>query len=297
MEFRHLAGFVAVAEELHFGRAAARLNIAQPPLSQQIRQLEHELGVQLFERSTRSVRMTSAGQAMLDPARRVLADLDVATRAALAGGRGETGRVSIGFPGASSHHALPRLTRAVRARHPGIELVLRGQTYSGEALTKVAEGELDLGFVRLPVRRDGVDVRLIEHEQLVAALPAEHRLAGEPEVSLPDLADEPFVTFPGTRGSAVRDALVHACVTAGFNPRIVQEAPDSYTILALVGAGVGVTLTVSSVQHIQAEGMVFRPLAGPARPMSFALAWRRDNPSPALRSVLAVAEEAMPTPP
>ncbi|CAM03280.1 DNA-binding transcriptional LysR family regulator [Saccharopolyspora erythraea NRRL 2338] len=296
MEFRHLAGFVAVAEELHFGRAAARLHIAQPPLSQQIRQLEHELGVQLFERNTRSVRLTSAGQAMLDPARQVLADLDVATRAAQAGGRGEIGRVSIGFAGASSHETLPRLTRAVRARHPGIELVLRGQTYSGEALNKVAEGELDLGFVRLPVRRDGVAVRLVEHEHLVAALPAEHRVADRNEINLPDLADEPFVTFPGTRGSAVRDALVHACVTAGFHPRIVQEAPDSYTILALVGAGVGVTLTVSSVQHIRTEGMVYRPLAGPTQPMSLALAWRRDNPSAALRCVLAVSEEAMPTP-
>ncbi|XVQ10732.1 LysR family transcriptional regulator [Spirillospora sp. CA-255316] len=296
MEFRHLAGFVAVAEELHFGRAAARLHIAQPPLSQQIRQLEHELGVQLFERSTRSVRLTSAGQAFLEPARRVLADLDVARRAAQAGGRGEVGRVTIGFAGASSHETLPVLTKAVRARHPGIELVLRGQTYSGEAVTKVADGDHDLGFVRLPVHREGVVVRLIEREFLVAALPAEHPLARHHEIRLPDLAAEPFVTFPGTRGSAVRDALVHACVAAGFQPRIVQEAPDSYTILALVGAGVGVTLTVSSVQHIRIPGMVYRPLAGRPNVLELALAWRADNPSAALRSVLAVAEEALPTP-
>ncbi|MEW2356241.1 LysR family transcriptional regulator [Spirillospora sp. NPDC029432] len=296
MEFRHLAGFVAVAEELHFGRAAARLHIAQPPLSQQIRQLESELGVQLFERSTRSVRLTSAGQAFLEPARKVLADLDVARRAAQAGGRGEVGRVGVGFAGASSHETLPVLTKAVRARHPGIELVLRGQTYSGEALARVADGEDDLGFVRLPVRREGVAVRLIEREFLVAALPAEHPLARHHEIRLPDLAGEPFVTFPGTRGSAVRDALVHACVAAGFQPRIVQEAPDSYTILALVGAGVGVTLTVSSVQHIRIPGTVYRPLAGEPNVLELALAWRADNPSAALRSVLAVAEEVLPTP-
>jgi DNA-binding transcriptional LysR family regulator len=296
MELRHIAGFVAVAEELHFGRAAARLHIAQPPLSQQIRQLERDLGVQLFERTTRSVRLTSAGQAMLEPARAVLADVDIAARAAQAGGRGEVGRVTIGFAGASTHDTVPRLTRAVRARHPGVELVLRGQTYSGEALSMVAEGSLDLGFLRLPVRRDGVATRVIEREELVAAIASDHPLARHDRVSLVDLAEEPFVSFPGLGGSAVREALVQACLGAGFSPRIVQEAPDSYTILALVAAGVGVTLTVSSVQHIRVEGMVYRRLAGPVRVMLLALAWRRDNPTAALRSVLAVAAQVLPTP-
>ncbi|GAB3205230.1 LysR family transcriptional regulator [Marinactinospora thermotolerans] len=297
MELRHLLGFVAVAEELHFGRAAARLHMAQPPLSRQIRLLERDLGVRLFERNTRSVRLTSAGQALLEPARRVLAEAEVARRAALAGGQGEVGRVSIGFAGASSHETLPRLTRAVRSRHPGIELVLHGQTYSGEAAAKVASGELDLGFVRLPVHGEGVALRVIEHEELIAALPADHPLAAGSTVRLPELADEPFVTFPGTRGSSVRDALVHACVSAGFNPRIVQEAPDSYTILALVGSGVGVTLTISSVRHIRHPGLVYRRLAGPPRHLTAALAWRQDNASAALRRVLEAAETALPTPP
>ncbi|MFE1783215.1 LysR family transcriptional regulator [Streptomyces sp. NPDC059506] len=297
MELRHIAGFVAVAEELHFGRAAARLNMAQPPLSQQIRQLERELGQQLFERSTRTVRLTPAGEAFLEPARRVLADVEVARLAAQAGGRGEVGRVGIAFAGASTHEALPRLTRAVRAAHPGIELHLHGQLYSGEALAKVANGEIDLGFVRLPVRREGVSVRVVAHEQLLLALPADHRLAGSGAVDLRDMADEPFVTLPGTRGSAVRDALVHSCLSAGFTPRIAQEAPDTHTILALVGAGVGVTMTVSSVRHTAFDG-VFRPVAGvPPQTLSMALAWRSDNPSAALRAVLAAAEQALPTPP
>lgn len=296
MELRHLFAFVAVAEELHFGRAAKRLQMAQPPLSQQIRQLEKELGIQLFERNTRSVRLTSAGESFLQPVRTVIEDLDTAVRAAKAAGRGEYGRVSIGFAGASSHETLPRLTRAVRAAHPAIELVMTGQTYANVALARVADGSLDLGFVRLPVTQPGVTFRVIDEEELVCALPSDHPLAARDSVPLEVLAGEPFVSFPANTGSTVRDAMVGACEAAGFNPRVVQEAPDSYTILALVAAGVGVTLTVTSVQHIQQSGLVYRPLAGPPIRRQAALAWRADNPSAALHAVLAVAEDALPTP-
>ncbi|MFD3657420.1 LysR substrate-binding domain-containing protein [Streptomyces sp. NPDC058620] len=296
MELRHLTAFVAVAEELHFGRAAKRLQMAQPPLSQQIRQLEKQLGVQLFERNTRSVRLTSAGESFLEPVRTVLDDLDTAVRAAKAAGRGEYGRVTIGFAGASSHETLPQLTRAVRAAHPGLELVMTGQTYANVALSRVADGSLDLGFVRLPVTQPGVAHRVIDEEELICALPSDHRLAQLESVPLAVLAEEPFVSFPANTGSTVRDAMTEACEAAGFNPRVVQEAPDSYTILALVAAGVGVTLTVTSCQHIQQNGLVYRPLAGPPIRRQAALAWRQDNPSAALRAVLAVAEEALPTP-
>ncbi|MFF1898251.1 LysR family transcriptional regulator [Streptomyces sp. NPDC058228] len=296
MELRHLSAFIAVAEELHFGRAAKRLQMAQPPLSQQIRQLEKELSVQLFERNTRSVRLTSAGESFLQPVRTVLDDLDTAVRAARAAGRGEYGRVTIGFAGASSHETLPLLTRAVRAAHPALELVMKGQTYADVALAGVADGSLDLGFVRLPVTRPGVQYRVIDEEELVCALPSDHPLARLERVPIEVLAQEPFVSFPANTGSTVRDATVGACEAAGFNPRVVQEAPDSYTILALVAAGVGVTLTVTSCQHIQQNGLVYRPLAGPPIRLQAALAWRTDNPSAALRAVLAVAESALPTP-
>lgn len=296
MELRHLASFAAVAEELHFGRAAKRLQMAQPPLSQQIRQLERELGVQLFERSTRSVRLTSAGEAFLEPVRTVLEDIDIATRVARSAGRGEYGRVTLGFAGASSHATLPRLARAVRASHPGVELVMLGQTYAHRALAEVADGSLDLGFVRLPVTQPGVATRVIAEERLVCALPSDHRLARRRRIPVADLADEPFVSFPARTGSSLRDVTVRTCEAAGHNPRIVQEAPDSYTILALVAMGVGVTLTLSSCMHIQQTGLVYRPLAGPPVTLQTALAWRRDNPSAALRSVLEVARETLPTP-
>ncbi|WP_369206641.1 LysR family transcriptional regulator [Streptomyces sp. PU-14G] len=296
MELRYLAAFVAVAEELHFGRAAKRLRMAQPPLSQQIRQLERELDVQLFERSTRSVRLTGAGEAFLGPVRTVLADLESATRLARAAGRGESGRVSVGFAGASSHTTLPRLTRAVRTAHPGIALVMRGQTYANRALDEVAEGCLDLGFVRSPVTRPGVRTRVIAEEELVCALASDHPLARQERIAVADLAAEPFVSFPANAGSSLRDVTFLTCERAGYLPRVVQEAPDSYTILALVAMGVGVTLTLTSCTHIQQTGLVYRPLAGAPVLLRSALAWRADNPSAALRSVLDVARETLPTP-
>ena len=296
MELRNLRSFIAVAEELHFGRAAERLYMAQPPLSHQIRKLEKELGVQLFERNTRSVRLTSAGESFLEPVRDVLADVDIAVRAAQNAGKGEYGRVTVGFAGASSHESLPLLTRAVRVAHPGIELVMRGQTYADVALSRVADGSLDLGFVRLPVTQPGVESRVIFKEELICALPADHPLAKCKRIQVEALAAEPFVSFPPNCGSTLRDAAQRLCESAGFNPRVVQDAPDSYTILALVAAGVGVTLTLTSCQHIQQNGLVYRPLVEPGPVLQAALAWRSDNPSAALQAVLAVAQDALPTP-
>ncbi|WP_326686456.1 LysR family transcriptional regulator [Streptomyces sp. NBC_01795] len=295
MELRHLSGFVAVAEELHFGRAAERLHMAQSPLSQQIRLLERDLGVTLFDRTTRSVRLTSAGQALLEPARHLLAEAAVIRRTVRAAGAGEVGRVSVGFAGASSYAALPVLARAVTSELPGIELVLEGQTYSGEALGRITDGTLDLGFVALPARR-GIHTRAVRVEHLFLALPDTHPLVERERVELAELAQERFVTFPAARGSAVRDAVVQACHEAGFAPRITQEAPDSYSLLALVGAGVGVALVVESARDIRLEHVQFRPLAGQVSPLRIALAWRAGNDSAALRSVLRVAERVLPTP-
>ncbi|MFZ3557268.1 LysR substrate-binding domain-containing protein [Streptomyces sp. BH055] len=296
MELKHLTGFVAVAEELHFGRAAERLHIAQSPLSQQIKLLERDLGVKLFDRTTRTVRLTSAGQALVEPARRLLADASSVRRTVRAAHLGEVGRVSVGFAGASSYAALPLLTRAVTSQLPGIELVLEGQTYSGEALRRVTDGTLDLGFVALPVRR-GITARVVRMERLVLALPDSHPLADRAEVPVRALADEPIVTFPLSRESAVRDAMVQACHDAGFAPRIAQEAPDSYNMLALVGAGVGVAVVVESARNIHLEHVVFRPLAGDEVPvLPIALGWRSGNPSAALKAVLRVARDVLPTP-
>lgn len=296
MELRHLAGFIATAEELHFGRAAARLHMAQPALSQQIRLLEKELGVELFHRNTRSVTLSDGGKALLGPARQVMADVDIARRAAILGNSEIVGRVVVGFAGASSRNVLPLLARAVRAEQPGIELVLQGQTYAGTAIAEVASGSLDIGFSRLPANNQSVSTRVYEYERLVAALPSDHPLASRKTIRVADLASEAFVTFPGTQGSTVRDALIHAAMGAGFTPRIMQEAPDSYTILGLVAAGVGVTLTVSSVQHIDTPGLVYRELEDDLPQLAVVLAWRKENVSAATRAVLEIAERLLPTP-
>ncbi|MEV0703559.1 LysR substrate-binding domain-containing protein [Saccharopolyspora sp. NPDC050389] len=295
MELRHLAGFVAVAEELHFGRAAARLHMSQPPLSQQIRLLERDLGVALFERSTRSVQLTAAGRTFLGAARDVLAAASVARRAAWAAGRGEVGRVSLGFAGASSAVTLPLLTRAVAAELPGIEMALHGPQYSGETVGRIAEGTLDLGFATVSKPR-GLATRLVRRDRLMVAVADVHPLADRSEVSLADLADERFVAFPAARGSEVRELFVRSCLEAGFMPAVVQETPDSFSLLAMVGAGVGIALVVEAARSIRLDHVVFVPLSGSAPILPVSLVWRHGDDSAVLQAVLDVAERVLPTP-
>ncbi|OZE74207.1 LysR family transcriptional regulator [Rhodococcus sp. 15-649-2-2] len=290
MDLRHFEAFIAVAEELHFSRAAERLRIAQPPLSQRIRQMEKELGVALFVRSTRAVSLTPAGESLLGPARKVVSGAAEARDAALAGAAGESGRVTIGFAGASSRIALPQLAGAVRDRFPKVDLQLRGQTYANSALEQVREGSLDLGFVRLPFLSRGVDYVVIEREELICALPSSHRLAHRPTVALSDLVDEPFVTFPANSGSSLHAIGVQACAHAGFQPRVSQAAPDSYTILAMVAAGVGVTLTLSSCKDIQPYGLVYKSISDFTPALHSALAWNTESASPTTHSVVSVAK-------
>lgn len=296
MELRHIRAFIAVAEELHFGRAAESLHIAQPPLSQQIRQLETHLGVRLFERNTRSVRLTSAGEALLEPARAVIAGVEDAERAARAGGRGEYGRLTIGFAGASSKAALPLLARAVRQTYPNLELDMRGQLYANAALAKVADGSLDLGFVRLPIGAPGIEYQVVEEEELIVALPLGHRLAEQETIALRDLAQEPFVLFPADSGSSLHAITQQVCLNEGFAPTVVQSAPDSYTILALVAAGVGVTLTLTSCMHARQEDLVYRRLSDDLPVLESAIAWRSMNGSAALRAVVELVRVVYETP-
>ncbi|MDF2506202.1 MAG: LysR family transcriptional regulator [Microbacterium sp.] len=297
MELKDIEAFVAVAEELHFGRAAERLHISQPPLSNRIRQLEADLRVQLFTRSTRNVSLTEAGQRLLAPARQVLTQLSIARSVADAIVTGEQGRVRLGFAGASSQRSLPLLSRAIRESHPGIELQMQSQAYVFSATEMLRSGELDLAFSRLPSTHPDLDFRVIEVEEIVCALPAGHRLADEEGIRLADLRNEEFVSLPSDQGSILQATMFALCVTAGFNPRVSQVAPDSATVLALVAAGVGVTITLSSVSPVHTVGIVYRPLIDIHPSHMFAtLAWRRDNTSPALRTVLEASKDVLPSP-
>ncbi|WP_110180358.1 LysR family transcriptional regulator [Nocardioides solisilvae] len=298
MELHHLQAFLAVAEELHFGRAAERMHMAQPPLSRTIKQLEKELGAQLFDRTTRSVRLTTAGQALVEPAQQVLDSVRVARSAVRAAGLGETGRVRLGFAGPSSHLLISGLARLVRQRHPGIELSMQSVTYAYEGLRSVVDGQLDLAFVRFVVQPVGIVSRAVAAERYVLAVPSSHPLAEREEVSMAECLGEPFITLPADPGSSVRDAFVRSCHEAGYAPDIVQVAPDSWTALALVAAGVGITFTVdTAVANVRTEGITMVRLAEWREPVYARLAWREGDDNPALREVLRASEEALPTPP
>ncbi|QSE79373.1 LysR family transcriptional regulator [Rhodococcus koreensis] len=296
MEIRWLQAFVAVAEELHFGRAAARLQMAQSPLSQTVRKLEKDIGVPLFERSTRSVALTSAGHTFLPHAYRILESVDIARQATRASAGGVYGRIKIGFTGVLNHLSLPPLTRALRQRYPDIELTLVGRIMTRDAITQLDSGALDLAFVGLPVETASVSTRLIRREPFGAVLPADHPLASEPEIDLRDLAEDGFVTTPLSAGSALQEVAMRACVDAGFRPRVVQEITDPYMILMLVATGVGVALMTSGIAAITPPGTVFVPLTGEPIYMNHGLAWSPRRVSDALRVALAVSEEILPTP-
>lgn len=297
MEFQHLQAFLAVADELHFGRAAERLHMAQPPLSRTIKQLERDLGAQLFDRTTRIVRLTAAGEALIEPAQEVLEGCRTARNAVRGAGRGETGRVRVGFAGPSSYHMVGALSRLVRHRHPGIELSLQSTTYAYEGLRLVMDGHLDMAMVRWAVEPTGVAHRIIAREHAVLVVPDDHRLADRDLVSMADCRDEPFVALPADPGSSVRDTFIRDAHAAGYVPNIVQTAPDSWTVMSLVAAGVGITHTLDTAfVNAQNDGLTMVRLREGLKPSFARLAWRADDKNPALRAVLEASKEALPTP-
>ena len=297
MEIRWLEAFVAVAEELHFGRAAARLRLAQSPLSQTIRRLEREMGVTLFDRSTRSVALTPAGRALLPHAHRVFEELELGRQATRAVTGAVYGTITIGFSGALNLRTLPPLTRAVRRRYPQITVNPVAGVLTRDGVTQVERGALDLAFVALPLDPSPtVRSRLIAREPLGVALPIDHPQAGDSAIDLAELADADFIAIPASAGSGLREAGVAACVNAGFRPRVVQEITDPFMILTLVAAGVGVALMSDGVAAIMPSGSVFVPLRGRPTYLDHAIAWAADNPSGVLPAVLAVAEAVLPTP-
>jgi len=280
MELRHLRYAVAVADELHFARAAARLHIAQPPLSQQIRSLEDELGVRLFDRTSRRVGLTAAGAAFIAEARRTLASAERAVEAARRAARGETGRLAIGYVSSASYDLLPAVLRAFQRRAPDVTLVLE-EMNSNEQSRGVFAGTLDLGFVRRPppIER-GLAGTVVRREPVVVAVPRGHAVAAHRAVRLRQLASEPFILFPARPRPSWADAALDLCRGAGFEPRVVQEAVEMVSALSLVAAGIGIALVPGAVRAVRRPGVVFRPLT-PA-PWSEVMLIRRNEPPTAL---------------
>lgn len=267
--------------------------MAQSPLSQTIRKLERQAGAALFERTTRSVTLTSAGHALVPHARRIVEELDLGMRATRAGAGEVYGRVRLGFSGALNHLTLPPLTRALRHRHPHIQLQLVDRVTTEDAVGHIEHGQLDMAFVGLPVLAS-LPRRTISIEQLGAVLPSDHPLAGASEVALAHLAHDGFVLMPGQ--SALRAVTLAACSTAGFRPRIAQEVTDPYVVLSLVAAGLGVSLAPTSLRPILPAGAVFVPLTGTPPQLHGALLWHPARASAAMRAVLDVAADVLPVP-
>ena len=280
MELRHLRYFVAVAEELHFGRAAARLHIAQPPLSQQIRNLETELGVPLFQRTNRWVALTDAGQVFLEHARRVLGLVDQAVDETQRTHRGERGRLAVGFVVSATYDVLPRAIRAFRAVFPEVELRLH-RLASREQLVALREEQIQIGFLRPPVDDPQLVVEVVRRDELVVALPAAHRLSAKHDIAARELAGEEFVLSPRERSPGFHDQVVRMCQEAGFSPRITQEV-EIQTVLALVAAGMGISVVPEPLRHLHTEGLVYRRLCGDRPTVDTVAAWRQANRSPVL---------------
>ena len=290
MELRHLRYFVTVAEELHFGRAALRLSIVQPSLSQQIRQLEDELGFPLLYRTKRYVELTDAGKVFLVEARRVLAQVQEAKRTAQRAYRGEVGRLVVGYISSSTYDLLPVMLRIYRERFPDVEVALRELT-TQEQLRALEEENIQVGLLRLPISAPLLNVEVVRREPIVCVLPEQHPLATHERIEVSLLANEPFVLQASQRGGGYYAQLMNLCLAAGFIPNVIQEVTEMHTIISLVAAGMGVSLVPLSSQNIRSQGVVYRELEGTPTLTEMAVAWRRDAHSALVQNFLAVASE------
>jgi DNA-binding transcriptional LysR family regulator len=294
MELRHLRYFQAVAEELHFARAAERLGISAPTLTQQVQALERDLGVMLLRRTKRSVVLTDAGRRFLDEAgatlRRAEQAIEVARRAA----RGEIGRIEIGYVTSSSCLGLiSTVIAAFRRSHPLVEVQLH-RMETVRQLSALADGQIDVGFLRPPLRYPvGITGSVIWRQPFIIAIPADHPLAAGERVRIASLAGEPFIASSVELELGFGGQIQEIAAEGKFTPKIVDRAPDILTILTLVAAGVGCAFVPASFRRIAMPGVVYRDLAGPERNALLAAARRRNDPAPAVKAFLRVLKVAL----
>ncbi|MDF5730756.1 MAG: LysR family transcriptional regulator [Rhizonema sp. PD38] len=287
MELRHLRYFVTLAEELHFGRAAERLHIAQPPLSQQIRQLEIELGFYLFHRTKRKVQLTEAGLVFLEEAQQILKQLEQAIQIGRQTSRGEIGQLALGFVSSAAYNVFPKILRTFRTCLPGVVLELHELT-TFQQVQWLREGRIDVGFIRPPIEETGFKTETIFREPLVVALPETHPLANKLNLSLASLCSEPFILFSRINAPGLYDTLISLCQQAGFSPMVVQEAIQMQTIVSLVAAEIGVAIVPASLQHLQRTGVVYKIVQEPTPEVPLNMIWRQDDISPTVQRFIEV---------
>jgi len=291
IELRHLRYFIAVAEELNFSRAAERLHIAQPPLSQQIQALEAELGLQLFERKKRPLQLTAAGKVFFTEAHLVLTQLEQAITSAQKVSRGEIGRLVVGTNSSVANSVLPDILQTFHPLFPEVILVLR-EVSSSEQVNQLRDRYIDIAFERLPnnnLNDNSLSFLPILQEPLVVALPEKHPLAAKSQIPLIALADEPFV-LPPTDLVPSYSQIISLCQQVGFSPKVVQEATWMVTVLSSVAGGLGVTLLPANAQSLQRKGVVYKPIQGKNLTSELAVVWRRDDTSIVLQQFLEVTK-------
>jgi DNA-binding transcriptional LysR family regulator len=291
-ELRHLRYFVAVAEELNFSRAATRLHMAQPPLSVAIRQLERELGTDLFVRTTREVRLTEAGRLLLDGARRTLAEADRAVATARRAGAGELGQLKVAYSWSARFETLPAIGRAFRVRHPDVELVAQ-EMWNVSMAPALLDGTVDVAVALCPELGPDLADEVIRSEPLVALLAAGHPLAGETAISVEALSEESLVLFPRAIAPRLHDAMIDVCRQAGFEPRLRNDALHTIWALGVAAEIPFVGLAPRTVASDLPEGIVAVPVSGPAGALETRLLWRADDPSPVVEAFRSVARGAM----
>lgn len=285
MELRHLRYLVAVAEELHFGRAAIRLHISQPPLSQQIRQLEEELDVKLFERTKREVRLTEAGRRIVNEAYQVLRQVDHFSNVASQASEGAIGHLSVAGPG-GVNEILVKTLRVFAKCYPGVHIELLFMN-TGLQIDALREGRIDVGFLNLPVNDSSLAIETVKKSPMWVAVPKGHPLARRTRIPLKALADQRFILFNRRGSPGLHDLITAMCRNAGFSLNVVHEVDNVIASLTLVTAGLGLAFCSSSMQKLWPE-IIFRPLQEAVPPLEYGVAYRRGALSPVLDSFLRV---------
>ncbi len=291
MDLRQLRYFVAVAEERHYGRAAQRLHMSQPPLSMQIKALERELGIELLERTSRRVALTDAGRAFLEQARTILGAVEEAREVARGAERGRQGRLEVGFISSATLSLLPPSIRLFRERFGGVELELKELT-SAQQVDALYEGGIRVGLVRLPLRAPGIRFEPVLEERLVVALPSGHPLEGLDRVSLETVADLPLIFFTRQLIPGFHAQIVELFQRVGAFPKVAQHAVHLQTIVGLVASGVGIAILPSSAQRVGREGVVYRALDVPDATSWMGLAWVEGDESKLVRNFIGTVREA-----
>jgi DNA-binding transcriptional LysR family regulator len=288
MELRHLRYFIAVAEELHFGRAAERLYIAQSALSQQILSLEAELRIQLLERTKRRVRLTIAGQSLLEDSREIIHRVEQAIERSQRAARGEIGQLRIGFTILALHSVLPSVLATFRDHHPNVQLRLSEMSTQAQ-LEALHAKQIDVGFLHPPINSPDLELFEIKTEALMVVLPSQHTLGQRKRLTVRSLIPYPLIIHPRHEGAVLYDQILQLYANVDCQPKIAQEVTTSPTRIGLVAAGIGVTFVPEGLCSLNYPGIVYKKLSGEIPKLSYAMAWQREDTLPLVQSLLNIS--------